>query len=139
MLLIVPRNANALLKTLLNIKLIFLHRLKSVGTATKKDISSVAVIEGLVGFACVPVPFSTQYKSSSLSLHINDSFPSKAASSSTSPSAYYYACTVTSPQMLLERLNKDISVVANGPVNLLETIGIEIQFRKVLTRKSKMF
>ena len=42
---------------------------------------------------------------------------------------------MTTPQLLLERLNKDIAVVADGPVNLLETLGIEIQFRKVLTRK----
>jgi hypothetical protein len=36
---------------------------------------------------------------------------------------------------MLERLNKEIAEVAEGPVNLLETIGIEIQFRKTLTRK----
>jgi hypothetical protein len=35
-----------------------------------------------VGFACVPVPFSTD------------------------TSAYYYACTLSSPKLMLERLNR---------------------------------
>ena len=100
-----------------------IRRLKSVGTSTKKEACSIAVVEGLVSFACVPVPFPSQNKTT------------QSASVNARSSAHYYACTVTTPQLLLERLNKDIAVVADGPVNLLETLGIEIQFRKVLTRK----
>jgi hypothetical protein len=37
---------------------------------------------------------------------------------------------------MLERLNNDIATEAEGPVNLLETLDLQIQFRKNLTRKS---
>lgn len=87
-------------------------RSTSSSSSTSTD-SSIAVVEGLVGFACVPVPFSTD----------------------SSSSAYYYACTLSSPKVMLERLNNDIATVAEGPVNLLETLDLQIQFRKNLTRK----
>lgn len=103
----------------------------------------MAVVEGLVGFACVPVLQSSQLKISTPGRHITDSVGASdplissvaASSSSTIVSFYYYACTLKSPQILLERLSKAITDLANGPVNLLETIGIDFQFRKILTRK----
>eukprot|EP00596_Hydrurales_sp_CCMP1899_P003829 CAMPEP_0119046840 /NCGR_PEP_ID=MMETSP1177-20130426/49261_1 /TAXON_ID=2985 /ORGANISM="Ochromonas sp, Strain CCMP1899" /LENGTH=468 /DNA_ID=CAMNT_0007020551 /DNA_START=57 /DNA_END=1460 /DNA_ORIENTATION=- len=92
--------------------------LKNVGVgagSSASDSSSpntdntIAVVEGLVGFACVPVP------------------------SPTDTSAYYYACTLSSPKLMLERLNSDVATVAEGPVNLLDTLDLQIQFRKNLT------
>lgn len=102
---------------------IFLYRLRSVGIASNsKESSNVAVVEGIAAFACVPVPYV-------------NSPTSVSPSGSSEVMAHFYSCTVITPQMMLERLNKEISEVAEGPVNLLETIGIEIQFRKTLTRK----
>jgi hypothetical protein len=80
------------------------------------------VVEGIAAFACVPVPY------------IN-SQTSVSTSGSCEVTGHFYSCTVMTPQIMLERLNKEIAEVAEGPVNLLETIGIEIQFRKTLTRK----
>ena len=104
-----------------------MYRLKNVVTSAPKGKSkaasgsNVAVVEGLVGFACVPVRILLQTKHN--------------GPKETAPAACYYASTVTSPKIMMERLNKDISTVAHGPVNLLETLGIEIQFRKTLSRK----
>lgn len=99
------------------------NRLRSVGVASNsKESSNVAVVEGIAAFACVPVPY------------INN--PTSGSKSGLSEvTGYFYSCTVATPQLMLERLNKEIAEVAEGPVNLLETIGIEIQFRKTLTRK----
>ena len=111
-----------------------LLRLRSVGTASNsKESNSVAVVEGLAPFACVPVfyPISglhdTSQSSSTTSGGPKMSF--------TKNQGYYYSCTVRKPQIMLERLSKEIAEVADGPVNLLETMGFEIQFRKTLTRK----
>ena len=107
---------------------------------TEKNV--VAVVEGLVGFACVPVLFSSQSKIAAPGPQIHSSHrvsdPSTSsgitASSSSSSPSHYYACTLRSPQIVLERLSKDIADLANGPVNLIESIGIDLQFRKTLTR-----
>jgi hypothetical protein len=104
--------------------------LRGVGASTKKPAAGiasssgsnsgeVAVVEGLVGFACVPVPFPANV---SVSL---DGSPQSQNS--------YLACTHTSPKIMLERLSKEIARVADGPVNLLETLDFEILYRKTLT------
>lgn len=66
----------------------------------------IAVIEGVVGFAVVLDPKYSAYVS-----------------------------TINNPHVAFERLNKDIAKRANGPMNLLETMKIDIAYRKILTRK----
>ena len=109
-------------------------RLRSVGAASNsKESSSVAVVEGLAPFACVPVFFPIS------GLHDTSQSSSTTSGgpkiSSSKHHGCYYSCTVRKPQIMLERLSKEIAEVADGPVNLLETMGFEIQFRKTLTRK----
>lgn len=100
-------------------------RLRSVGTASNsKENNNVAVVEGQAAFACVP-----------LLLESSPTTTDGPKTASTGSQGYCYACTVRTPQIMLERLSKEIAEVADGPVNLLETMGIEIQFRKTLTRK----
>jgi len=67
----------------------------------------VPVVEGLAGFAAVPVRVPTPFSSSS-------------SSSSSFSSSVYYASTAPSPKIALERLSKELAGVAHGPVNLLE-------------------
>ena len=84
------------------------------------------MVEGIAAFACVPVPFLA--KSSSAPYTSSPTTGGEVA-------GHFYSCTVITPQIMLERLNKEVAEVAEGPVNLLETIGIEVQFRRTLTRK----
>ena len=70
--------------------------------------AGVPVVEGLAGFAAVPVRLPTPSSSSS------------SSSSSSFSSSVYYASTVPSPKIALERLSKELAGVAHGPVNLLE-------------------
>ncbi len=43
--------------------------------------------------------------------------------------------TTRDPAVVFERLSKEDIKVADGPLNLLQTMDIRIFFRKVLTRK----
>jgi hypothetical protein len=47
-----------------------------------------------------------------------------------------YMPTVNDGKIGMERLSKDVEKVANGPVNLLETMSIEILYNKTITRTS---
>lgn len=70
---------------------------------------NIVVIEGVVGFAVV-----------------NDS-RYKDALRATNP-----------PAVMFERLSREAVKIADGPMNLLETMDMEFYFRKTLTRK-KLF
>lgn len=102
-------------------------RLRSVEVNNKGKMSSgVAVVEGIAAFACVPVSIESKCTSK---------IPGKDRH--VDAEGHFYACTIKSPQLMLERLGKDIAVVADGPVNLMDTMGFDIQFRKTLTREIK--
>lgn len=45
--------------------------------------------------------------------------------------------TVNGPAIMIERLTKEIEKFCVGPLNLLETMKLEIYYRKTLTRKCK--
>lgn len=111
-----------------------MYRLRSVEVNNKGKMSSgVAVVEGIAAFACVPL--SNESKCTTPPL--DKSSKIRGDDRHTDAGGHFYACTTMSPQLMLERLGKDIAEVADGPVNLLDTIGIDIQFRKTLTRKRK--
>ena len=46
-----------------------------------------------------------------------------------------YISTVRDPGLMFCRLSKEEVKVADGPLRLLETMDLNISFRKVLTRK----
>jgi hypothetical protein len=46
-----------------------------------------------------------------------------------------FVSTLPYPGIVFERLSKEEVKVADGPLRLLETMNVEISFRKVLTRK----
>ena len=110
-----------------------MNRLRSVEVNNKGKMSSgVAVVEGIAAFACVPLS-----SESKCTTPLDKSSKIRGNDRHTDADGHFYACTTMSPQLMLERLGKDIAEVADGPVNLLDTIGIDIQFRKTLTRKRK--
>lgn len=51
------------------------------------------------------------------------------------PKSGAYVSTLKSPSIVFERLSKEEVKVADGPLRLLETMDLDISFRKVLTRK----
>lgn len=110
-----------------------MNRLRSVEVNNKGKMSSgVAVVEGIAAFACVPLS-----NVSKCTTPLDKSSKIRGNDRHADADGHFYACTTVSPQLILERLGKDIAEVADGPVNLLDTIGIDIQFRKTLTRKRK--
>ena len=77
------------------------------GDILRDDFSgekSIALIECSVGFAVVPHPVT----------------------GALTP-------TVSSPSIAIERMTTEINRIAEGAVNLMDTIGMDMQFRKVLT------
>jgi hypothetical protein len=52
------------------------------------------------------------------------------------PRTSAYISTVRSPGIIFERLSKEEVKVADGPLRLLETMKLDINFRKTLTRKT---
>jgi hypothetical protein len=50
-----------------------------------------------------------------------------------------YIATTQYPAVMLERLSREAVKVADGPMNLLETMEMDFSFRKVLTRESSLF
>ena len=94
----------------------------------------MAVVEGIAAFACVPVSIDSMCTTPT----VDNSSKIQGKDRHVDAGGYFYACTIASPQLLLERLGKDIAEVADGPVNLLDTLGIDIQFRKTLTRELKL-
>ena len=67
-------------------------------------LKHVVFIECVIGFSVVPHPSTSALK-----------------------------CTTNVPGIALERMTKEVNEVAGGPVNLIETIGWEMLFRKILT------
>jgi hypothetical protein len=65
----------------------------------------VVVVEGVVGFAVVPHPTTKALSATNI-----------------------YA------SFMLERLSKDISDIAEGPANLMETLPTMFLYKKVITR-----
>jgi hypothetical protein len=70
------------------------------------NTAAIAIIEGVVGFAVV---LDAKYSA--------------------------YTATVRHPSLMFERLSKEAVRVADGPMNLLETMDLDFHFRKVLTRE----
>ncbi len=50
-----------------------------------------------------------------------------------------YIATTQYPAVMLERLSREAVKVADGPMNLLETMEVDFSFRKVLTREFCFF
>lgn len=135
------------------IALYYIYRLSNVVTNTNKQkkgnnssnksnsstISNIAVIDGLLAFACVPILFPTakatnQNKTANYKPeHGNGG--TKSNTSSIKPLPCYYACTLLSPTIVLERVSKETSLLADGAMNLLETLDFDIIYKKTLTRK----
>jgi hypothetical protein len=55
------------------------------------------------------------------------------------PKTSAFISTVRSPGIVFERMSKEKVKLADGPLRLLETMNVEISFRKVLTRKKNSF
>lgn len=68
--------------------------------------AAIAIVEGVVGFGVV--------------------LDSKNSA---------YTATTRHPSLMFERLSREAVRVADGPMNLLETMELDFHFRKVLTRK----
>lgn len=68
------------------------------------NMAGVAFVDCAIGFAVVPHPNNGAY-----------------------------CATVTKPRIVIERLSKEIENMALGPVNLIESMGFEVLFRKSLT------
>ena len=51
------------------------------------------------------------------------------------PKSSAFISTVKSPAIVFERMSKEKVKIADGPLRLLETMNLEVNFRKVLTRK----
>ena len=81
------------------------------GPGAASGSGAVPVVEGLVGFAVARV----------------------LAHSAPAPPLFFFASTTPSPKIALERLSKEVADKANGPVNLLEAMGMEVLYRKTLT------